>query len=149
MLSTRSERLTNSYQSPQREREQRRLPDRRSGRLCRRRDEREPAGSLSYFTWLPELDHVFFADDGHLAPALFVIRRAGVRHRQVVIRRHHAADLVQRLDPRLAREHLVLDRIAADSFVSAQTARPQASRPSRPPPALRPALPAGSPTPLI
>src|SRR6266480_3950297 len=40
---------TKFLQSQQREGEQRRLPGRRPGRLCRRRDERKPAGFLSCF----------------------------------------------------------------------------------------------------
>src|SRR5882672_11489577 len=48
-ITSRSVRVTHIAMSSQREGEQRRLPGRRPGRLRRRRDEREPAGSLSYF----------------------------------------------------------------------------------------------------
>src|SRR6267143_4988765 len=104
MLRTTSERLIFLRKSQQREGEQSTPtpaawgPQRkRPGRLCRRRDEREPTGSLSYFAWSPELDDVLLAHYGHLAPALFVIGRAGVSHGEVVIGRDHAPDLVQRL----------------------------------------------------
>src|SRR5579864_3372451 len=149
MLSTRSERLTPSSRSQQREREQRRVPGRRPGRLCRRRDEREPAGSLSYFPWLPELDHVLFAHDGHLAPPLLVIGRSRVGRREVVVRRDDASDLVQRLAARLAGENFVLHSIAADALVlRGQTARPQDSSASRPASVMRAAVHGGSQTTL-
>src|SRR5467141_3368635 len=148
MLSTRSERHTNSSKTHQREGEQRRLPGQRPGRLCRRRDEREPTGSLSYFAWSPELDDVLLAHYGHLAPALFVIGRAGVSHGEVVIGRDHAPDLVQRLRAGLAGEHLVLDGVAADALVLGQTARPQDSSASRPASVIRATVQGGSHTTL-
>src|SRR5437867_6130769 len=55
---------TRFAQSQRREGEQRRLPGRRPGRLCRRRDERKPAGFLSCFDHLEahrtggSLDHL-------------------------------------------------------------------------------------------
>src|SRR5262245_6169089 len=65
----------------------------------------------------PQSDDVVLADDGHLDPALLVVRSARVGGGEVVIRRDHAAHLVQRLGARLAREHFVLDSVAADAFV--------------------------------
>src|ERR1700686_2557575 len=137
---TRSERLIPNYQSQQREGEQRRLPGRRPGRLCRRRDaigkshpdraraQREPAGSLSYFAGLPELDDVVLADDRHLTPALLVVGRACVGHGEVVVGRDNASYLVQWLRACLAREHLVLDRVPAHALVVCrQTAGPHTS----------------------
>src|SRR5258708_13641739 len=90
---------------------------------------------------LPELDDMFFAHDGHLAPALFVVRRARVGHREIVVGRHHAAHLVQWLGAGLPGEHLVLDRVPADSFIARQTPRPHDSTASRPTSVLRPTVP--------
>src|SRR5258708_39464005 len=98
---------------------------------------------------LPELDDMFFAHDGHLAPALFVVRRARVGHREIVVGRHHAAHLVQWLGAGLAGEHLVLDRVAADSFIARQTARPQDSSASRPTSVMRATVQGGSQTTLM
>src|SRR5712664_1757772 len=146
MLRTTSERLIFLRTSQQREGEQRRLPGQRPGRLCRRRDEREPAGSLSYFAGLPELDDVLFAHYRHLAPALFVVGRARVRDREVVVGCDHAAHLMQWLSASLAGEHLVLDSVAADSLVACHTARPQDSSASRPASVMRATVQGGSHT---
>src|SRR5260370_26065487 len=99
----------------------------------------------SRFSRLPEVDHVVLAHDGHLAPALFVVGRAGVRHGEVRVRRDHAADLVERLDARLAREHLVLDRAAPDPLGPRPTAPPPASRGAAPASVIRLAPPGRAP----
>src|SRR5712671_5807930 len=91
---------------------------------------------------------MILANDRHLAPALLVVRRARVGHREVVVGRHHAAHLVQRLRAGLAGEHLVLDRIAADAFIARQTARPQDSNASRPASVIRATVHGGSHTTL-
>src|SRR3989441_6110985 len=95
------------------------------------------------------MDDVVLSNYGHLAPALFVVGRARVGHREVGVRSDDAADLVQRLDPRLAREHLVLGCVPAHTFVTAQTARPHASSASRPACVMRAAVHGGSQTTLI
>src|SRR5205823_624957 len=99
----------------------------------------------------PQLDHVLLADDHHLAPPLFVVSRTRVGHGEVVVGCDHAAHLVQRIDPGLAREHLVLDGVAADALVvrpGRHTARPQDSSASRPPCVIRLAVHGGSHTTL-
>src|SRR5258708_5382445 len=92
---------------------------------------------------------MFFAHDGHLAPALFVVRRARVGHREIVVGRHHAAHLVQWLGAGLAGDHLVLDRVPADSFIARQTARPQDPTASPPASVLPPTVQGGSQTTLM
>src|SRR6266550_9093053 len=90
-------------------------------------------GGASRFPWPPELDHVLFAHDRHLAPAFFVVGRPRVCHCQVVVGRDDAAYEMQRVDARFARKDLVLHRVSADSLVTrGHTARPQASSASRP-----------------
>src|SRR5256714_8838668 len=95
------------------------------------------------------MDDVVLADNGHLAPALLVIGRACVRHREVGVGSDDAAYLVQWFNAGLAREHLVLDRVSADALVLRQTARPQAPSASRPACVIRPAVQGGSHTTLI
>src|SRR5438094_9778192 len=90
------------------------------------------------------MDDVVLADNGHLAPALLVIGRACVRHREVGVGSDDAAYLVQWFNAGFAREHLVLDRVSADALVLRQTARPQASSASRPACVSRPAVDAGA-----
>src|SRR5690348_7308135 len=78
---------------------------------------------------------MLLAHDRHLAPALLVIGRARVGHREVVVGRDDAADLAERLFARLAGEDLVLHRVTADALVAVarrQTARPHTSSASRP-----------------
>src|SRR5260221_6236294 len=93
---------------------------------------------------------MFLAHDRHLAPALLVVGRARVGHREVIVGRNHAAHLVQRLPARLAGEDLVLDRVPADAFVvRRQTARPQDSSASRPASVMRATVQGGSHTTLM
>src|SRR5712692_1254789 len=117
-------------------------PPRRSGSLRAGRTSR-------LFARLPQRDDVVLAHDGHLYPSLLVVGRARVRGREVVIRSDHAAHLVQRLRPSLAGVDLVLDGVAADSFViGRQTARPQDSSASRPASVMRALVQGGSHTTL-
>src|SRR2546429_7858069 len=93
----------------------------------------EAEGGASRFSWSPELDHVLFAHDRHLAPAFFVVGGPRVCHCQVVVGRDDAAYEMQRVDARFARKDLVLHRVSADPLVTrGHTARPQASSASRP-----------------
>src|SRR6266513_5289266 len=105
------------------------------------------AGADSRFSRSPELDHVLLAHDRHLAPAFLVVGRPRVCHSQVVVGRDDAAHEMQGVDARLAREDLVLQGVSADSLViRGHTARPQASRASRPACVMRAVVHGGSHT---
>src|ERR1700693_2391923 len=119
----------------------------RASACCRRLRAQGPKDS-SGFPGLPELDDVLFADDCHLAPALFVVGCARVRHREVIVGRNDATHLVQRLGARLAGKDLVLERVPTDSLVGGQTARPQDSSASRPASVMRATVQGGSHTTL-
>src|SRR6266849_1095025 len=83
-----------------------------------RRLGRGRAGRISrLFARLPQRDDVVLPHDGHLYPSFLVVGRARVRGREVVIRSDHAAYLVKWLSASLAGVDLVLDGVAADSFV--------------------------------
>src|SRR5438445_7171808 len=107
---------------------------------------KRPPRDRRLFAWLPELDDMLLADDGHLAPSLFVVGRARVGGCEIVIRSDYAADLMQWFAARLAREHFVLHSVSADAPVLGHTARPQASSASRPACVIRALVHGGSHT---
>src|SRR5207302_5065269 len=80
----------------------------------------------------PESDHGILWNDRHLDPTLLVVGRARIRHGQVIIGRDDAADLVERVSPGLASEHVVLPHVLVHPGVGHQTESPQASNAARP-----------------
>src|SRR5262249_7098458 len=107
-------------------------------------------GSLGLLAGSPERRHGVRGHDGHLDPALLVIRGPGVGGGQVVVGRHHAADLAQWFDAQLAREHLVLPDVGMNpaELALGHTARPHISSASRPARVIRAAVQGGSQTTL-
>src|SRR5437879_4080280 len=63
---------------------------------------------------------------------MFIWVRAGVGNEEVVVRRNHGADLVQRIDAGLAGEDVVLVDLGMNPRVAHQTESPQARSASRP-----------------
>src|SRR5215472_14933674 len=107
-------------------------------------------GSLGLLAGSPERRHGVRGHDGHLDPALLVIRGPSVGGGQVVIRCNHAADLAQWFDAELAREHFVLADVCMNTaeLAVSHTARPHISRASRPARVMRAAVQGGSQTTL-
>src|SRR5262252_863603 len=85
-----------------------------------------PGGSRLLLAGRPEGGDRGPGHDRHLDPALLVVRRPGVGGGQVVVRRDHAADQLQRLGTEFAGEDLVLADAAVDAGerVLAHTATP-------------------------
>src|SRR5207245_2548352 len=111
---------------------------------------KRPQRGLGLFARLPQRDDVVLAHDCHLAPALFVVGRSRVRHREVIVWSDDAPYLVQGLASGLPSEHFVFDGVAADPLlVGRQTARPQDSSASRPASVIRALVQGGSHTTLM